>query len=1376
MDSMSQRLPKRESRVFALTFNALAFKRRVYSTSSLLRTQPGPNFWNLHHNPNSRQLPLTGKLTNPRSQIDRLKITGIRSFDNTQSQTIQFFAPLTLIVGYNGSGKTTIIECLKYATIGQLPPNSKGGAFVHDPKLCGEKEVMAQVKLSFKGHNDTTKVVTRSLQLIVKKGGARTQNTLEGNLVMKKDGERTSLSKRTAELNKLMPQLLGVSPAVLDYVIFCHQDESLWPMSEPGALKKKFDEIFEAMKYTKAIENLKSLKKNHADELKTLRVHENNFKDNKDKAERLEKASKKLEKELENLRERLATLKVQIEEAMETKQEKHLAATKAYTAVEELNQKTLSRKYIQESVDELKSHIQELQESDEWLEATLAQYDERMAQYEEEEESYRIQYTDLKESAQETRQKISQKQSERGQRQAEKESYEEHLESRIQLVKEAARSHSMRGYDGDLDDDQIREFVERMKKQSRDKDRELDHIRTATDEELEQAQTAITDLKSRQASKKQEKDAARQAIASNEKKLTENQIKMNKIAVDEGTKAALEASLNDIRERLRRITAEYEAANWENNLEIERKRLRELREESTRLRNEALQANKLADSRASLNILQGQLKDREGRLSTMTATYHDRLAAIVSSDWQVNRLEADFQGVVQQRARAVADAKKQLEGVVREENEVTYKLNTARASLKKKKEEMQQCQQVVLRAVKTSDGKPLSDINDYPDEMASIEKERAEIQTQIDGASYADTYFNQCEASVKDQNECKLCLRKFANGGERSTALKKISQLLAKLQKDALLEDFQNLKEDFKKASAVRPQYDTYTALFTKEIPLLETEIQKVQSEKDVFVARLERLDSSVIDAETAEREVEGLSKTVSNIIQYSNDISNFEAEIATLSSQQKFSGSLLSIDEIERQSRTCEDEVHALETKIQKITTDERQAAFAINSAEREKDNVSNKLATALSQLEQKRSLSSAIEELRENNVQLRNTIQLADADLQSLTPQFAKAKAQHEDVQQRGRAKQQEVQVEKDKVAQTVYKFSVVEKAINKYIEEGGPGKLSACERAINTLEQNQKSTDAEISRVTELANKMKARRDEGESTRKSIKENIRYRRNLRELQKVHSEIDELNSRDVIGDHKQLDLEAISAAKRYQNLIAERGPLVGEMTAKDAEFARYLTEWETDYKDAAKNFREAHVKVEATKAAIDDLGKYSKALDAAIMKYHSLKMAEINQIAGDLWQRTYQGTDVDTIMIRSDPETESQKRNYNYRVCMVKQDAELDMRGRCSAGQKVLASIIIRLALAECFGVNCGIIALDEPTTNLDQDNIKALAESLHSIIKARQSQANFQLIIITHDENFLTEMKARDFCETYYRVSRNDKQKSIIERQNLDYLMPN
>ena len=67
-----------------------------------------------------------------------------------------------------------------------------------------------------------------------------------------------------------------------------------------------------------------------------------------------------------------------------------------------------------------------------------------------------------------------------------------------------------------------------------------------------------------------------------------------------------------------------------------------------------------------------------------------------------------------------------------------------------------------------------------------------------------------------------------------------------------------------------------------------------------------------------------------------------------------------------------------------------------------------------------------------------------------------------------------------------------------------------------------------------------------------------------------------------------------------------------------------------------------------------------------------------------------------------------------------MVKGDAELDMRGRCSAGQKVLASIIIRLALAETFCLNCGVMVLDEPTTNLDSENVEGLAQSLVDIIR--------------------------------------------------------
>lgn len=59
------------------------------------------------------------------SSIDTLTISGVRGFSPNTSVEIEFFKPLTLILGKNGTGKTTIIESLRYATTGSFPPDSR---------------------------------------------------------------------------------------------------------------------------------------------------------------------------------------------------------------------------------------------------------------------------------------------------------------------------------------------------------------------------------------------------------------------------------------------------------------------------------------------------------------------------------------------------------------------------------------------------------------------------------------------------------------------------------------------------------------------------------------------------------------------------------------------------------------------------------------------------------------------------------------------------------------------------------------------------------------------------------------------------------------------------------------------------------------------------------------------------------------------------------------------------------------------------------------------------------------------------------------------------------------------------------------------------
>ena len=192
------------------------------------------------------------------STIDKLGICGFRSYSSSRIEKITFLKPVTLILGQNGSGKTTILETLKFAISGILPPNSKQGKyFIRDPLMDKKTETKAAVKLLFNAINGKPILCARSLSFnrTTKKECFK---RIEQFLRIKSKDRTETIGHTCAEIDKQVPDLMGISKAVLENVILCHQENSNWPFSDKIVLKKIFDDLFDTTVVSKYIEICKN--------------------------------------------------------------------------------------------------------------------------------------------------------------------------------------------------------------------------------------------------------------------------------------------------------------------------------------------------------------------------------------------------------------------------------------------------------------------------------------------------------------------------------------------------------------------------------------------------------------------------------------------------------------------------------------------------------------------------------------------------------------------------------------------------------------------------------------------------------------------------------------------------------------------------------------------------------------------------------------------------------------------------------------------------------------------------------------------------------------------------------------------------------------
>lgn len=139
-----------------------------------------------------------------------------------------------------------------------------------------------------------------------------------------------------------------------------------------------------------------------------------------------------------------------------------------------------------------------------------------------------------------------------------------------------------------------------------------------------------------------------------------------------------------------------------------------------------------------------------------------------------------------------------------------------------------------------------------------------------------------------------------------------------------------------------------------------------------------------------------------------------------------------------------------------------------------------------------------------------------------------------------------------------------------------------MSRCRREMQDLEQEIEKTDAEQKQITKEINTITEELRNNSDTRRTIMDNLSYRQSKRELDGVEKEISRLSAEEAEADVERLKEKQRYWENQYHKHSTEKTSKLATMKAKDDQLQKLLQDWQTDYVNAAQEYKEAHIKVE--------------------------------------------------------------------------------------------------------------------------------------------------------------------------------------------------
>ncbi|KAG8827144.1 DNA repair protein rad50 [Serendipita sp. 401] len=821
--------------------------------------------------------------TSSMAALDKLAIRGIRSFDDKRVEVIQFFSPVTVIVGQNGSGKTTIIECLKYATTGEQPPNTRGGAFIHDPKMAAEKEVKAQVKLRFRAANGNPMLVARSLSVTMKKGSGMTMKTLESVLsALSKDGDgdgkRHTISSRCAEMDVEIPALLGVSKAVLDNVIFCHQEDSYWPLAEASTLKKKFDDIFEASKYTKALDAIKNLRKERVAELKVDKerlegaLREKNHSDKlRGRIEDLNATVAGKEAEYQQVSERSAALEVQNKEFYERATHFRDIFLQYEASQSRKHQLEIDQREISESLELLDGTDVELEDRrrgfEHHMQAQKATKDRKSADLRDEEERM----VDM-------RRQLGEEQRHEGQLLGEEQAHHKNIARRDALVRDVSKKYGLKGFDqGILEKNQLSDFFSRINDLQRRRTMDLEQAQAEGHARNQEFMLQLQNLQAGIATLKAEKDTLNSSISRRQQAIKEAETRLDDIHVKSSELRGVSSDIEQKTKRMAALHEEIRSSDYDAKLEEKSNALRSLETQRERLSNEMTLSNQQMESRAALSLRKDEAQKLELEIKSILDTLATRYQQVMGRKPRADDVDRDLERAILEKEKEV----KELEGENNSANRKLAQVEGNIANLKARQRQMEE-------EVKTLEKKLNSARGDHPSVSVALADTQDQVslcQEEIAKNTDSGRFYQDILKKGRSKKVCNGCNRDIKDD-EMAAFEKHLSGLLKKDTSAKLAELQEELaiwQADLARLQQMLPMELNCDKLKQNDIPgliqeqtELEGRLDEANAESASSSEKLENVRSTLKTLQTLKQQagtISTLSQKRSTAVQYAKNL-----------------------------------------------------------------------------------------------------------------------------------------------------------------------------------------------------------------------------------------------------------------------------------------------------------------------------------------------------------------------------------------------------------------------------------------------------------------------------------------------------------------------